>query len=163
MNFEKAIEEIYQAMHKVSAEKLISEFKQVLSGSIKAFIPGVENPEYYEVWFYSLYDFQYTVVGWENYSFSIQTKEIEDTIQSVLGPSIHDAFNTGQLLELQVKTEFRFVSDCWEEAKRDLNPQARGFFIEHVILRGWDMDRRTLIDADDIERTLEQEGIKYHQ
>lgn len=147
-------------------EKLILGLLSVVTGREPNYRAGVQNPEYYEIWFYYTFDFNYIVIGWDN--FAIDISELTD--RAVID-KIYNSFKIGftdkieaeeEFRKIQQKLEFNFFSDCWRELENRIGRNIRCFLIEHGILRGVDVNNQVGIRCEEIKGILIKDGIPNH-
>ena len=160
----KSIEtEIRQTILEPKRKILIDGLISVISGAEQAYISETPNPEYYEIWFYHSFDFSYIIIGKENFVIKTRAAKDYELLTSILKHhNLSIESEEEKIDELKQKTEFDFFSDCWAEIENTLERKIRCFLVEHGIIRGWDVNKRELVDGEKIEDILNEEGIPNH-
>ncbi len=150
---------ILEPKRKILIDKMIS----VVKGVEQRFIPEIPNPKYYEIWFYDSFDFDYVVLGKENFTIRIGLDKDYELLTSILKKynlsSEIEEEKTNKIIQRMV---FSFFSNCWKDIENILDRKIRCFLIEYGIIRGWDVNKCELIDGERIEDILNEEGIPYH-
>lgn len=153
-------EEIINSVLGPKREQLLDRLHLLVSGRLNSYAPDIENPQYYEIWFYSIFDFNYTVIGRENYTIELANSKDESLLSSILIKYRNlDELSEEAIEQIKKDCEFNFFSDCWDELEQTSNRNIRGFLIEHGIIRGWDLNRRKLVEGEEIGDILNREGI----
>jgi hypothetical protein len=151
-----------QVMLRHKEDKLISALKKVVTGNEPSYIFDFENERHYQIWFYNPFDFNYIFIGQENFVINISDNDDEMLIsdlqkkferQSRLFPNEDIDFN-----EYLRAIEFEFFADCWDKLQKDLSRTFRCFLIEYGIIRGLDVNNRSRVDGEKIDRILANEN-----
>jgi len=160
----KSIEsEIRQIILEPKRKTLIDGLISVITGAEQKYTSEIPNPEYYEIWFYHSFDFNYIVIGKENFAIKTRTDKDYELLLSILEKHNFSIESDEEKIDrIKQKTEFEFFSDCWTDIENKLERKIRCFLIEHGIIRGLDVNRRELVDGEKIEDILNEEGIPNH-
>lgn len=144
--------------------KLISELESIVLGKQTDYIPEVVSPKYFEISFYWAFDFKYIIIGKNNYVIDLSEK-----MDGQLAYKQFEEFRKGysqieqaeiEFLKIKQKLEFNFFAECWEELESRIGRSIRCFLIEHAIHRGIDVNKRTEINEEILEQTINEEGLR---
>ncbi|WP_422091712.1 hypothetical protein [Tenacibaculum ovolyticum] len=150
---------ILEPKRKLLTDGLIS----VITGVEQKYVSEIPNPKYFEIWFYHSFDFSYIVIGKENFAIKTGTDKDYELLTSIIKKhNLSIESDEARIDGLKKKIEFEFFSDCWTEIENTLGRKIRCFLIEHGIIRGWDVNKRELVDGEIIEDILNEEGIPNH-
>ncbi|OJJ22065.1 hypothetical protein BKI52_08480 [marine bacterium AO1-C] len=153
---ENIASDIHNTILTPKRKTLIDGLIAIITGLEKSFVPSTPNPKHYEIWFHHSFDFGYTVIGMENFTVEIGENTDNERLNSIL-----EKHELSEEIIVQIKQacEFDFFTACWTEIEHTLDRKIRCFLIEHGILRGWDVNRRQLVDGEKIDEILEKEGV----
>jgi len=155
--------EITQLILEPKKKILIDSLTSIVRGNEDNYIPEISNPNYLEIWFYHSFDFNYVVIGKENFAIKIGMDSDQELLNSIFFKNNLSIESDEKVIsDLKQKCEFSFFSDCWIEIEKKIGRKVRCFLIEHGIIRGWDVNRRKLIDGEEIGDILNKEGIPNH-
>jgi len=160
----KIAEKIKRLILLPKKEKLISGLESVVLGKEVSYIPEIQNPKYFEVWFYWAFDFKYIIIGNQNHVVDVMAKN-DSTLIHELFEEFKNEFKDLEKAEeefskLIQNLEFDFFSNCWEELELKVKIKFRCFLIEHGIIRGIDVNNREKIYGEIIGDILDKEGIE---
>lgn len=147
-------------------EKLISGLINVVTGKEPSYRPGVDNPQYFEIWFYTAFDFNYVVIGWNNFAINLANPKdsaiIEETYQAFKKGFEDELVAEDAFIKMKKTLEFSFFRNCWAAVEDRIKKKGRCFLIEYSALYGIDVNHGINIDAAQIKGVLKKENIPYH-
>jgi len=155
--------EVRQLILEPKRKTLTNGLISVITGAEKKYISEIPNPEYFEIWFYHCFDFNYIIIGKQNFAIKTGTDNDNELLTSILKKhNLSIESDKEKIDTLKKKTEFDFFSDCWTKIENTLERKPRCFLIEYGTIRGWDVNKRELINGEMIEDILNKEGIPNH-
>ena len=160
---ESVKDKLQQLVLQPKKEQLILGLVPVVTGLEPSFKPGLPDPQYFEIWFYHAFDFNYTVIGWNNFCLDLSTSTDEKIVNMAFEEfrwRFADEIEAdNEFIKLKRELEFEFFAECWAELENRVNKGLRCFLIEHGTIKGIDVNRRKNVECEAIAEILNSEGI----
>jgi hypothetical protein len=152
------IQELTDKILQPKKAHFVDELIKVVLGKQPLFIPYRLSPQYFEIWFYLPFDFNYVFLGNQNYVINLSWPDDQTQTEQIL-----DQYRIEERAGWQIRkdAEFAFFIDSWREMEKIINQTRRCFLIEYGVFRGIDVNRGSLIEGDEIEEILRKENITW--